>query len=73
MGLNQRLDILERRLNPAQRIEFEVCVPPPGLSRAEHRVWQDRIERTAEGLVFSIDLDTGGVHEDALDAASETT
>ena len=72
MGLNQRVDAIERRLTPAQRVVFDIHIPPESVqTRAQHRAWSDELRRTIEGPWFTFNI--GGVDEDELNEPSEAT
>jgi hypothetical protein len=65
MGLKQRIDEVERRVNPAQKVVFNIHVPPEGLTREEHRAWSDELKRTVEGYWTTLNI--GDVDEDKFD------
>lgn len=72
MGLKQRIDEVERRLTPAQKVKFVIHVPPESVqTREEHRAWSDELQRTIEGPWVTFNI--GGVDEDELNEPSEAT
>lgn len=72
MGLNERIDAIERRLTPAQKVVFVIHVPPDSVqTREQHRAWSDELQRTVPGLWTTLNIGEAGVNE--LDEPSEAT
>jgi len=66
MGLNGRIYAIERRLKPAQKVVFELHIPPASVqTRAEHRAWSNELKRTVGGDLW-VTFNIGGVDEDEL-------